>query len=467
MAKVVTFKPSPPKAGRRAKRQSPLQDALTTHSEDLLMHGRGGTDQPVPPLASDAMKEIRWKGQPEQGQAKGGGKPAFEQWELGKLGSWHPSGPDPNKSKDPTGKGVFSAFDPKGGAGRETGMALPGARDTWRPAHGRRADAPAQVPEGPVWSPPRHAPEGLHALKGAKRAPHPFNLTTDYSDALKEQPSLDERRKRESQLNALRVLRSKMQQSCRMYGRTINDVETMFQAMDTDGSGAIDYDEFTKGLRALDVVFGQKQLAAVLEALDANGDGKVTIIEFLEKCDDNFRGSALGELDAEMHARLGTSAPKAAKKANMTAYGTAGGVFGMTMNLTLAADIALRNRHTKAGGASRFRLEATKLVRFRPNEMYSFIAADVLATCLEQVQPVSPMAAAAIDRIYLFIKKEHLKVIDMFFRIDVDGSGEIEPLEFVQALSKMGLQLSREELDAVVHELDVDGDGTVELHEFM
>jgi Ca2+-binding EF-hand superfamily protein len=86
---------------------------------------------------------------------------------------------------------------------------------------------------------------------------------------------------------------------------------------------------------------------------------------------------------------------------------------------------------------------------------------------LEQVQPVSPTAAAAIDRIYLFIKKEHLKVIDMFFRIDVDGSGEIEPVEFVQALSKMGLQLTREELDAVVRELDADGDGTVELHEFM
>jgi Ca2+-binding EF-hand superfamily protein len=83
------------------------------------------------------------------------------------------------------------------------------------------------------------------------------------------------------------------------------------------------------------------------------------------------------------------------------------------------------------------------------------------------VQPVSPIAAAAIDRIFTFIKKEQLKVIDMFYKIDVDGSGEIEPAEFVQAISKMGLKLSQEELDAVVHELDVDGDGTVELHEYM
>ena len=88
--------------------------------------------------------------------------------------------------------------------------------------------------------------------------------------------------------------------------------------------------------------------------------------------------------------------------------------------------------------------------------------------CLaEQVQPVSPIAAAAIDRIFAFIKKEQLKVIDMFFKIDTDGSGEIEPAEFVNAISKMGLKLSPEELDAVVHELDVDGDGSVELHEYM
>jgi Ca2+-binding EF-hand superfamily protein len=49
----------------------------------------------------------------------------------------------------------------------------------------------------------------------------------------------------------------------------------------------------------------------------------------------------------------------------------------------------------------------------------------------------------------------------------VDGSGEIEPAEIVHTLTKMGLRLSKEELDAVVYELDVDGDGMVELHEYM
>eukprot|EP01043_Picozoa_sp_COSAG02_P054700 COSAG02_NODE_6234_length_3707_cov_3.105044_1_plen_475_part_00 len=474
---MVTFKPSPPTSGRRAKRQSPTRDEFHAKPESLLMHGRAAADRPVPPLAEGSMQELKWKAQPQQDPSKGSGNGAIAKWELRKLDTWNPSGPDPNKTKDPTGKGTFSAFDPKGGAGRETGMALPGARDTWRPTHGRRAAAPPQqAAEQPVWSPNSFFPEGLHELKGATRPPHPFNLTTDYGDALVQQPSAEERRKRESQLNALRVLRTKIEQSCRMNGRTITDVESMFDAMDKDGSGGMDYAEFTQGLKALGIVFGPKQLDAVLEALDANGDGQVTISEFVAQCDDRYRDDgALGELDAEMHERAGGLKAKKKAKSN---------VFGETMNLTLAADIALRNRYTKAGGASRFRLAAKQQVLSPANDICShvlvciqlrvFCKQDAISRvhtftrCLaEQVQPVSPIAVVAIDRIFAFIKKEQLKVIDMFFKIDADGSGEIEPAEFVQAISKMGLKLSPEELDAVVYELDVDGDGTVELHEYM
>eukprot|EP01043_Picozoa_sp_COSAG02_P068597 COSAG02_NODE_11447_length_1722_cov_1.818238_1_plen_343_part_10 len=343
---MVTFKPSPPKSGRRAKRakrQSPVHEELQANSENLLMHGRAAADRPVPPLAEGSMQELKWRGQAKQGHSKSSGNAAIVQWELRKLDTWNPSGPDPNKTKDPQGKGVFSAFDPKGGAARETGMALPGARDTWRPAHGRRAAEPPQRVAGqPGWSPNRFFPEGLHELKGAARPPHPFNLTTDYTDALAQQPSVEERRKRESQLNALRVLRTKMDQSCRMSGRTITDVAGMFEAMDADGSGAIDYDEFTQGLKTLGIVFGPKQLGAVLEALDANGDGQITISEFLAQCDDTYRSDALGELDAEMHARTGGASKPMKKMAKSN-------VFGETMALTLAADVALRNRYTKAG----------------------------------------------------------------------------------------------------------------------
>ena len=168
------------------------------------------------------------------------------------------------------------------------------------------------------------------------------------------------------------------------------------------------------------------------------GDGEISIKEFLAQCDDEYReDGALGEMDEESKARQASLSPKKEKAARKN-------VFGQTMNLTIAADQALYNRHTRAKGAQPFKLAAKR-----------------------EIVPVAEDAKAGIEKIMEFIKIEQLKLTDMFYKIDVDGSGDIEPMELVEALRKMGLTLSPAELNAVVHELDVDGDGSVELHEYL
>lgn len=168
------------------------------------------------------------------------------------------------------------------------------------------------------------------------------------------------------------------------------------------------------------------------------GDGEISIKEFLAQCDDEYReDGALGEMDEESKARQASLSPKKDKAARKN-------VFGQTMNLTIAADQALYNRHTRAKGAQPFKLAAKR-----------------------EIVPVAEDAKAGIEKIMEFIKIEQLKLTDMFYKIDVDGSGDIEPMELVEALRKMGLALSPAELNAVVHELDVDGDGSVELHEYL
>ena len=353
-------KPSPPKSGRRKGQprqgRSPAQsDDLRATQTALLSHGRstgGGTARPVPLVARESLAELNFA--PREVQ-KPKDQKDWNKWELRRLDSWQPSGPDPNKVKDPQGKGVFSAFDPKGGAARETGAAMPGARDTWKPALGRRSET-IHAAESGGWSPNRHYPEGLHQLKGAARAPHPFNMTTEYLDADRDEPDIQERKKAEGRLNALRMLRTKMETSFRLHGREITDVASMFEAMDADGSGGLDYAEFKEGLKALDIALGPKQMASLLEALDADGDGEITIREFLEQCDDAYRADgALGELDQEAHDRAGVEVPAAKKKTKLLPNPS---VFGETMNLTMAQDISLKNRHHTAGGATRFRLAA-------------------------------------------------------------------------------------------------------------
>ena len=69
-----------------------------------------------------------------------------------------------------------------------------------------------------------------------------------------------------------------MEQNVRLHGRTVKDVASMFQAMDADGSGGLDYEEFKNGLKAMDLVFGPKQLDALIEALDQDGTTNPTPI---------------------------------------------------------------------------------------------------------------------------------------------------------------------------------------------
>ena len=316
--------PSPPKSGRRQgqRRQNSTKEELLASSgataarEELLGHGPATGDHPVPQMAQQSLAELN-SSKPQAKKPKD--QKDWNKWDLRVAGHWEPSGPDPNKVKDPTGlHPVFSAFDLQGGAARETGISMPGARDTWKPALGRRAET-IHAAESGGWSPNRHYPEGLHQLAGAARAPHPFNMTTEYVDDTRDEPDIAERKKAESRLNALRMLRRKMETNFRLHGRVINDIASMFEAMDADGSGGLDYVEFKEGLRALDIALGPKQMAALIEALDGDGDGEITINEFLEQCDDSYRvDGALGELDKEAHERGGHEAPVVKKKAKST-----------------------------------------------------------------------------------------------------------------------------------------------------
>ena len=74
---------------------------------------------------------------------------------------------------------------------------------------------------------------------------------------------------------------------------------------------------------------------------------------------------------------------------------------------------------------------------------------------------------ATLDKIFEFIQEKKFRVMDMFNKIDVDGNGELDALEFHMCMKEMGLDLSKDEVALVLAELDTDGGGTIGIDEFL
>ena len=58
-------------------------------------------------------------------------------------------------------------------------------------------------------------------------------------------------------------------------------------------------------------------------------------------------------------------------------------------------------------------------------------------------------------------------VVDAFSVFDLDGDGKVTEAELMQTLGKANVGLTEEKIKQLVAEVDVDGDGELELNEFV
>ena len=64
--------------------------------------------------------------------------------------------------------------------------------------------------------------------------------------------------------------------------------------------------------------------------------------------------------------------------------------------------------------------------------------------------------------------RDHEEELREAFRVfDKDGNGMISSEEFRRAMKTMGHQLSDQEVDEMIHEADINGDGQIDYHEFV
>lgn len=66
------------------------------------------------------------------------------------------------------------------------------------------------------------------------------------------------------------------------------------------------------------------------------------------------------------------------------------------------------------------------------------------------------------------IRPENRKLYENIFKmIDKDGGGDLDEGELKRALASMGEKLTDADIKDIVDEIDVNGDGTIDLNEFM
>ena len=75
--------------------------------------------------------------------------------------------------------------------------------------------------------------------------------------------------------------------------------------------------------------------------------------------------------------------------------------------------------------------------------------------------------AELLLQIFAHVEEVGIRVIEIFFSVDTDGSGELDVMEFEDALKRMGVHLAVADVSLAFEELDADASGDIAIEEFM
>lgn len=75
--------------------------------------------------------------------------------------------------------------------------------------------------------------------------------------------------------------------------------------------------------------------------------------------------------------------------------------------------------------------------------------------------------AKVFNQCFEYLRKSGTCATQIFSRVDVDGSGELDLIEFQESMRKMGQNLTSNEAVEIMAELDLDGSGTIGVSEFL
>ena len=224
-------------------------------------------------------------------------------------------------------------------------------------------------------------------------------------------------------------------------------VTRAFNAFDRDGSGAIDRQEFSQAVAALDLDMTEEDITEVMNDIDADGSGEIDKSEFKQWFAQGQ--DAGGGKIAEIRAR------------SMLANSLIGGLAKRLRHLPPSA--AVTGETALGSLLERYDLKATpsaeNVMPFRVSDEYESGRYSVQAHRTPSVDAVEITLPPWVFR----ASPEELqaRAEDAFATFDVDGSGDIDAHELRLLARKLRLRLNEEEARAAVGAMTGDAESEV------
>ena len=239
-------------------------------------------------------------------------------------------------------------------------------------------------------------------------------------------------------------------------GRQLSD---LFAKIDKDGSGELDSREFRAGMLQIGLTFEDAEISALFAHMDNDGSGTISTVEFIEKMDQFV--ADLSESAGTILLLLSLHLDREKKTLADVFQGVdVDGSGDLTADEFHEALLSLDISHKKEtvaavieeldmdGDATITLTELSAQLAVYRRKRRAFVA-KVFNQCFEHIHTSGHSAT------------------QIFSRVDVDGSGELDVLEFQESMRRMGQNLSPNQAFEVMAELDLDGSGTIGVSEFL
>lgn len=310
----------------------------------------------------------------------------------------------------------------------------------------RSEDAEAMLAQG-LTMPPGSNLEGARVRLLLKRA-----IGADEAKLQLEEDARIAKQKHEMVVLAVSRIQSWVKRS----GQQLTE---LFTKIDTDGSGAFNVQEFRAGMLSIGLTFTDEVIDVLMDTMDKDGDGDVTVSEFITRVDkfahemNESASCVLAALVNYMDANGATVA-----KVFDTNDGDQSGHLNITeFHETLLA-IGIRHSEDTAR-------EVMKELDMDDDGDISLAELTARLTTFRRKRRA--YATKVLARVFDYIDKTHASLTRIFARVDSDGTGDLDIVEFQETLRRMGQQLTPDQASAVMSELDIDHSGKIAVSEFL